>query len=190
MTKPYAASAIACRLGVALALIVACADSPARAQSADLVLCDRLAADPSDPDKPADVKGTAEITQSDIPTAIRFCKVASGSSRRALFELGRAYAANQQFAEAIGAWLKAADKGSSSAMVELGVLYANRGGRRARRSPGAKNCSSVPRKPAIRAALPISRRSPVAARRPIQPGPAPCWRKPPRPMPKRSISSE
>src|SRR5438552_7047343 len=122
MTNP---SAIAGRLGVvlALALIMAWADSPAQAQSADLVLCDRLAADPSDPDKPADVKGTADIAKADISTAIRFCKVASGSSRRALFELGRAYAANQQMPEAIGAWRKAADKGSSSAMVELGVLY-------------------------------------------------------------------
>jgi TPR repeat protein len=128
MTKPYAASAIARRLGVALALIMASADFPARAQSADLVLCDRLAADPSDPDKPADVKGMVEIAKADIPTAIRFCKVASGSSRRALFELGRAYAANQQLPEAIGAWRKAADKGSSSAMVELGVLYATGAG--------------------------------------------------------------
>jgi uncharacterized protein len=128
MTKPSATSVIACRLGVALALIMACADSPARAQSADLVLCDRLAADPSDPDKPADVKGIPEIAQADIPTAIRFCKVASGSSRRALFELGRAYAANQQLPEAIGAWRKAADKGASSAMVELGMLYATGAG--------------------------------------------------------------
>jgi TPR repeat protein len=128
MTKPYAASAIARGLGVALALIMASADFPARAQSADLVLCDRLAADPSDPDKPADVKGMVEIAKADIPTAIRFCKVASGSSRRALFELGRAYAADQQLPEAIGAWRKAADKGSSSAMVELGVLYATGAG--------------------------------------------------------------
>jgi len=35
----------------------------------------------------------------------------------------RAYAANRQTAEAMAAWRKAADKGSSSAMVELGVLY-------------------------------------------------------------------
>src|SRR6202043_1170038 len=38
-------------------------------------------------------------------------------------QLGRAYAANKQMVEAIGAWRKAADKGSTSAMVELGVLY-------------------------------------------------------------------
>jgi TPR repeat protein len=93
------------------------------AQSADLVLCDRVAADPADPDKPADVKGTSDIAPSDIATAIKYCKVASGASRRALYQLGRAYAANRQMTEAIGAWRKAADKGSTSAMVELGVLY-------------------------------------------------------------------
>ncbi|SEB81449.1 tetratricopeptide repeat protein [Bradyrhizobium erythrophlei] len=97
----------------------------ARAQSADLVLCDRLAADPTDPDKPADVKGVPEITSADIATAIKYCAVAAKSSRRAMYELGRAYAANRQTAEAMSAWRKAADKGSTSAMVELGVLYGN-----------------------------------------------------------------
>jgi uncharacterized protein len=96
---------------------------PSRAQSADLVLCDRLAADPADPDKPADVRGTPDVAPSDIPTAIKFCKTAAGASRRALYQLGRAYAANRQLPEAIAAWRKAADKGSTSAMVELGVLY-------------------------------------------------------------------
>jgi TPR repeat protein len=95
----------------------------ALAQSADLVLCDRLAADPTDPDKPADVKGMPDVAPSDIATAIKYCKTASGSSRRALYQLGRAYAANRQAPEAIAAWRKAADKGSTSAMVELGVLY-------------------------------------------------------------------
>jgi uncharacterized protein len=94
-----------------------------RAQSADLVLCDRLAADPADPDKPADVKGVPDVAPADIATAIKFCKTAAGSSRRALYQLGRAYAANRQSPEAIAAWRKAADKGSTSAMVELGVAY-------------------------------------------------------------------
>lgn len=102
--------------------------SEAHAQSADLVLCDRLAADPSDPDKPADVKGTQGIERSDIATAIKFCKVASATSRRALYELGRAYAANQQLLEAVAAYRKAAEKGSTSAMVELGVLLATGSG--------------------------------------------------------------
>jgi uncharacterized protein len=108
---------------VVAALFVAVIPASARAQSADLVLCDRLAADPSDPDKPADVKGVADVAPSDIATAIRFCKQATAGSRRATYELGRAYAANRQTAEALAAWRKAADRGSTSAMVELGVLY-------------------------------------------------------------------
>ncbi len=107
-----------------LVIILALAAPPsAHAQSADLVLCDRVAADPSDPDKPADVRGVSEIAASDVATAIKFCKQAASSSRRAMFALGRAYAANRQTGEAIAAWRKAADKGSSAAMVELGVAY-------------------------------------------------------------------
>src|SRR5262245_31250274 len=102
MTKRSCAVSIACILGVSLVSSAAIPFS-AHAQSADLVLCDRIAADPFDPDKPADVKGTAEIAPSDIPTAIKFCKTAAASSRRALYELGRAYAANRQMPEAIGA---------------------------------------------------------------------------------------
>ncbi|HWX64192.1 tetratricopeptide repeat protein [Bradyrhizobium sp.] len=110
------------RLAIA-AVIFALPPSLAHAQSADLVLCDRIAADTSDPDKPADVKGVAEIAPADIPTAIKFCKQASGASRRAMYQLGRAYAADRQTPQAIAAWRKAADKGSTSAMVELGVLF-------------------------------------------------------------------
>jgi uncharacterized protein len=121
MTRQSRVVSIASGLGLCLASLVAVPFS-AYAQSADLVLCDRIAADPSDPDKPTDVKGAAEIALSDIPTAIKFCKTASATSRRALYELGRAYAANRQMPEAIGAWRKAADKGSTAAMVELGVL--------------------------------------------------------------------
>ena len=109
----------------ALALMPAA--PPLHAQSADLVLCDRLAADPADPDKPADVKGVSSVAAADITTAIKFCKQAS-STRRAMYQLGRAYAANNQSGEAIGAWRKAADKGSTSAMVELGVAYATGAG--------------------------------------------------------------
>src|ERR1700752_3321906 len=96
---------------------LACLAAPSHlsAQSADLVLCDRIAADPTDPDKPADVKGVPDVAASDIATAIKYCKVAGNSSRRALFQLGRAYAANKQMPEAIAAWRKAADKDSTSA---------------------------------------------------------------------------
>jgi len=126
MTGRSSVVAIACGLGVVGLATLYC--SPARAQSADLVLCDRVAADPADPDKPADVKGVPDIAASDIATAIKFCKVAAASSRRAMYQLGRAYAANRQLADALAAWRRAADKGSSSAMVELGVLYATGSG--------------------------------------------------------------
>jgi len=132
MVKRSGAIAIASGFGL-LALVIASEHSPAPAQSADLVLCDRLAADPADPDRPADVKGIPDIAPSDVTTAIKFCKVAAAAkapaaSRRALYELGRAYAAKQQMPEAISAYRKAADKGSTAAMVELGVLLANGSG--------------------------------------------------------------
>lgn len=111
-------AAILCVAG--LALLSFCA--AARAQSADLVLCDRIAADPADPDKPADVPGVTAIAKSDVATALKFCKSAAASSRRALYQLGRAYAANGQTAEALATYRKAVDKGSTSAMVELGVV--------------------------------------------------------------------
>src|SRR3984885_12863869 len=113
---------VASAMAVGLATWLA-APSLIEAQSADLALCDRVAADPADPDKPADVKGSPDVAPSDIATAIKYCRIASASSRRALSQLGRPYAANRQKPEAIGAWRKAADKGSTSAMVELGVLY-------------------------------------------------------------------
>jgi uncharacterized protein len=125
--KQSCAVSMACHIAVS-ALALASLHLPAHAQSADLVLCDRLAADPADPDKPKDVKGTAEVAASDIATAIKFCKIAAAGSRRALYQLGRAYAANQQLPEAIATYRKAADKGSTSAMVELGVLLATGSG--------------------------------------------------------------
>ena len=180
MVKRSGAVLIAANVGIGLsALVIAAVPSAARAQSADLVLCDRLAADPADPDKPADVKGTPEIAHTDIATAIKFCKVASASSRRALYQLGRAYMANQQMPEAVGAYRKAADKGSTSPRTMR---------RRA-------NCSSAPPRPATRAVPPISRHSPrltPAARLPMIPSkPEPCSRKRRKQIPrKRSISSD
>jgi TPR repeat protein len=128
MSKRSAAVSILCSFGMSLmALPIVAVHAPADAQSANLLLCDRLAADPADPDKPADVQGVAAIAPADIATAIKYCKSTAASSRRALYELGRAYAANQQWPEAIEAYRKAADKGSTSAMVELGILLATGG---------------------------------------------------------------
>jgi TPR repeat protein len=95
----------------------------AMAQSADLVLCDRIAADPADPDKPADTPGVARVASSDIKTAIKFCKSAAPHARRALYQLGRAYAAAGQSGEATKLYRQAIAKGSTAAMIELGVMY-------------------------------------------------------------------
>jgi hypothetical protein len=54
----------------------------AQAQSANLALCDRVAADPADPDKPAAVAGVREIAPSDVATAIKYCRGASSAARR------------------------------------------------------------------------------------------------------------
>jgi uncharacterized protein len=127
--KRFVVASIACPLGIGVSLLAVIGLHPAaHAQSADLVLCDRVAAEPSDPDKPADVRGVSDIAASDIATAIKFCRIASAGSRRALYGLGRAYAANRQLADAIAAYRRAADRGSTAAMVELGVLLATGSG--------------------------------------------------------------
>jgi uncharacterized protein len=124
--------AAATRIVVAASIVAAAStfadSSSVKAQSADLVLCDRLAADPADPDKPSDIKGTPVVAPSDVAAAIKYCKLASNSSRRAMYQLGRAYVTLNQVPEAIGAWRKASEKGSTTAMVELGVLYATGAG--------------------------------------------------------------
>jgi TPR repeat protein len=123
MVSRAGAVSMACAVSVASVALGVVPDRPARAQSADLALCDRVAADPSDPDKPADVKGIRDIAASDIATAIKYCRIAGAKSRRALYQLGRAYAAARQWPEAVGAYRKAIDKGSTTAMVELGVMF-------------------------------------------------------------------
>jgi uncharacterized protein len=102
--------------------------SSARAQSADLVLCDRVAADPADPDRPAGIPGVPQIAPSDIVIAIQYCRLASAKSRRAMYELGRADAAGGQLPQAIDAYRRAAQEGSTAAMVALGILYASGSG--------------------------------------------------------------
>src|SRR5262245_66266338 len=95
MTKRSRAVSIACHIGV-LALTTAFAQPSAHAQSADLVLCDRLAADPTDPDKPKDVAGVSAIAPADIATEIKICRHASASSRHATYLFRRALRAHQQ----------------------------------------------------------------------------------------------
>ena len=129
MPENFRVFCIACGFSAGL-LLMAAGQAPARAQSAALVLCDRVAADPADPDKPGAVAGAATVAPADIATAIKFCKVAAAgkasvTSRRALYELGRAYGAGRQWPDAAAAYGKAAEQGSTAAMVELGVMLAN-----------------------------------------------------------------
>jgi TPR repeat protein len=117
------AVSLGCAVSVLFVGLGVAFDSPPRAQPADLALCDRVAADPGDPDKPSNVAGVREVAPSDIATAIQYCRSAAAKSRRAMYQLGRAYAANRQYPEAVGAYRKAIDKGSTTAMVELGVMF-------------------------------------------------------------------
>ena len=128
MAKRFLKTSIRIALSAATVAMFACA---AHAQSADAVLCDRLAAYPSDPDKPADTKGVARIAPDDVATAIKFCKLAASSSkasRRLTFQLGRAYEAGGQSQEAVAAYRKAANQGSTSAMASLASLDKGSGG--------------------------------------------------------------
>jgi len=163
---------------IAISVIaIAVAPTLAGAQSADLVLCDRLAADPADPDKPADVKGAPDVAPSDVATAIKYCKVASGSSRRALYQLGRAYAANKQNG---GGHRRLAQGGRQGARLppwSKSACSMERGPASPGTKPRRASCSSAPPKPAIHSASPISQRSPAAARRRIRKSKNRCWRK-------------
>jgi uncharacterized protein len=93
--------------------------------------CDRLAAFPDDPDKPAGVAGNYQIPRPDIATVVKACKAAAGTAdapRRLWFELGRAYEFSHQPAEALRAYRKAVDMGSTTAMVGLGGMFAKGSG--------------------------------------------------------------
>lgn len=120
-----------CALAALVLAAVLCPLLPAIAAPPDIAACDRLAAHPTDPDRPADVKGNLEIADADVPAALRACTAAAKSPdapRRIWMELGRAYEFARQPAQAANAYRKAADAGSSSAMAGLGVLLINGNG--------------------------------------------------------------
>jgi TPR repeat protein len=105
---------------------------PAGATPADVATCDRLAAHPDDFDKPAGVKGSYDIAPRDVAAALSACKIAAAAPdapRRLPFELGRAYEFKRQPAEAVKAYRRAVDAGSTMAMVGLCALYAHGDGK-------------------------------------------------------------
>ena len=116
--------------GILLAAAALLAPMAARAET-DVETCDHLAAYPDDPDKPAGVAGNYHIPRPDVGAAVKACKAATsadGVPRRIWFELGRAYEFNHQAAEALQAYRKAIDMGSTSAMVGIGGMYAHGSG--------------------------------------------------------------
>ena len=117
---------------VAIGAAVAVSAPPARAEladTADLRPAGGVSAD--DPDKPAGIAGRYEIPGPEIATALKACKAAANAADappRIWFELGRAYEFSRQPAEALKAYRKAIDAGSTSAMVGLDGMYANGSG--------------------------------------------------------------
>lgn len=86
-------------------------------------------ADPTDPDKPADVKGTPDVAASDIATAIKYCNIAANSSRRAMYQFGRASADPARARELLsraaaarGQFEKAAAQNHPGALERMGAF--------------------------------------------------------------------
>lgn len=89
--------------------------------------CDELAADPADPDKPANVKGV-KLARIETRRAIEICRTAAEAHpdlRRLSLQLGRALDKAERYKDALGAYRKAADAGSINAQNNLATLYEN-----------------------------------------------------------------
>lgn len=91
-------------------------------------MCDRLAADPGDPDKSPGLAGVAVILFENAEAALRACEKAveeEPANARYLFQRARAIEARDRefLGNAIPAFETAARAGSSAAMAELGSLY-------------------------------------------------------------------
>ena len=87
--------------------------------------CDRLAGHPDDPD----LHGAGVIFESiDVTAAEPACRAAHDErpdERRYLFELGRVLRKKGAFAAAIPLYRQAVDKGSTAALLGLGLMYEN-----------------------------------------------------------------
>jgi tetratricopeptide (TPR) repeat protein len=86
--------------------------------------CDRLASAPWDPDAPVHV--IAPKFRDISAEAIMACRTATDrypEARRFWFQLGRAYDKSRQYDDAANNYEKAEQMGSTSAMVNLGILY-------------------------------------------------------------------
>jgi TPR repeat protein len=119
MTKPLRSAVVAALLLMAPLAAVA-------ATSEDT--CDRIAAHPFDRDKPAAVKGSIDIEKKDIGAGIDACTAAAATPnahRRFMFQLGRMREFGRAYSDAAEDYRTAANAGSASAMVGLGMLHIN-----------------------------------------------------------------
>ena len=90
--------------------------------------CDRLAANPFDPDLPKGFPGVRKAEEINPDAAIPACRRAletTPGDRRVLFQLGRALQIGKKFEEAKLEYEQAALAGSARAMNNLGLLYEN-----------------------------------------------------------------
>jgi tetratricopeptide (TPR) repeat protein len=105
--------------------------------SPDIEACDRAAAAPADPEKPANIPGVT-YKEVDSSAAIRACRKAveiAGAPRRVLFQLGRAIRISGNTADALTYLRKAVELGHAGAMYDLaGIL--RHGAPGAKRDPG------------------------------------------------------
>jgi hypothetical protein len=93
--------------------------------SPEVEACDRAAASPNDPDKPASIPGVDVKTISG-PAAIAACRVAVESPnapRRVFFQLGRAYVKLGNDRDAVASYLKAAKMNHLVSLHNLGVMH-------------------------------------------------------------------
>ncbi len=115
------------RLSLGIAAVASLlAAAPAGADSPDGALCDRLAAVPLDPDKPSGVAAVNQIAPESIREAVRACEKAAsspGSARRMWLQYGRALEFEAKSGDAAAAYEKAANQGSTMAMLALSDLY-------------------------------------------------------------------
>jgi TPR repeat protein len=111
-----------------IVLLAFAAPQPVQAKAPDEEACDRLTAVPYDADKPADVQEVDEIEPKNIRDALSSCERAArsaGAHRRMWLQYGRALEFAQRTPEAVPAYEKAAEAGSTMAMLGLSDMYAS-----------------------------------------------------------------
>jgi len=117
--------------GMQVAAIPAAPPSVVAPRVSEPTDCDRLAADPDDPDLPKGFPGVRPpgLNLTNAAAAVASCRVAwqaTPDARRLSFQLGRALDRANNGAEAKVVLERAASLGSAAAMLELGYMY--RGG--------------------------------------------------------------